>query len=103
MKLVIESRVRSANGTIPWRTDEEHGFTLLEIRRWRAAQSDAGRPSSLADFYAAHGLCMDCRGHGAQMIGRSKPVNEIDARAAAELGVEELPVYDVCPTCNGSG
>jgi len=30
-------------------------------------------------------------------------VNEIDARAAAELGVEELPVYDVCPSCNGSG
>ena len=98
-----ERRVRSALGTIPWHADEEHGFTLLTMRRWREARSDAGLPSGLADFYAANNLCADCGAHGAQMIGWSKPTNEIGAKAAAELGLSELPLYDICPTCGGSG
>jgi len=46
---------------------------------------------------------MDCGASGAQVIGWSKPANEIDANAAAELGLAELPLHDVCPTCHGSG
>jgi hypothetical protein len=49
------------------------------------------------------GFCLDCEGHGAQMIGWNKPSSETDAKAAAEFGLEELPLYDICPTCNGSG
>ena len=98
-----ERRVRSANGTIPWHTDEEHGFTLLTIREWREAQTKAALPSSYADFYAARGICLDCSGSGAEMIAWSKPANELDINAAAELGLDELPLYDTCPTCNGTG
>jgi hypothetical protein len=36
------------------------------------------------------------------MIGWSKPSSAIDIRGE-EFGLEELPLYDVCPTCGGSG
>jgi len=31
-------------------------------RREITGEHDAGRPSSLDDFYKAHGLCLHCRG-----------------------------------------
>jgi hypothetical protein len=46
---------------------------------------------------------MDCLAEGAQMTGWSKPCTSEDIQAAEGLGVEELPLYDVCPTCNGTG
>jgi hypothetical protein len=82
---------------------EEHGFDLVKIKEWRNAEADEGRPSGLDDFYAAHGLCMDCGSYGAQMTGWSKPSSASDIRAAEEFGLEELPLYDVCPTCQGTG
>lgn len=33
-----------------------HGFTLRQIWEWRCAESSAGRPSGLYDFYNAHGI-----------------------------------------------
>lgn len=37
------------------------------------------------------------------MIGWSKPENEIDTAAAEEFCLEQLPLYDVCPACCGTG
>ena len=103
MKLGSERRVRSARGIIPWHTDKEHGFTLLSVKEWCQTQCQAGLPSSLADFYAVNGICFDCLGSGAVMTGWSRPANEIDIQAAAELGLEELPLHEICSTCNGTG
>lgn len=95
--------VRSQQGRIPVKTLEDHGLTIVMIRQWRELESDAGRPSGLADFYAAHGLCMDCGNYGAQMIGWSSPQTPEEVENARELGLEELPLYEVCPTCKGTG
>jgi hypothetical protein len=37
------------------------------------------------------------------MIGWSKPANEIDIKADEEFGIDELPLYETCPTCGGTG
>jgi hypothetical protein len=99
----MSARVRSERGLVPVKRLEDHGFDLVKIKEWRKAEADAGRPSGLDDFYAAHGLCRDCGSYGARMIGWSKPVNEIDAKASEELGLEQLPFYEVCSTCQGTG
>jgi hypothetical protein len=95
--------VRSANGLIPWHTDEQQGCGLQRIKEWRIVEKAAGRPNTLEDFYSAHGLCLDCLASGAQMIGWSNPTNEIEVKAATELGLTQLPLYEVCRTCEGTG
>jgi hypothetical protein len=95
--------VRSANGPIPWHTNEDQGYTIHVIKDWRATQDTAGRPNGLDDFYAAHGLCFDCSSRGAVMVGWSDPTNEIELKAAEELGSSQLPLWAVCQTCGGSG
>lgn len=52
--------------------------------------------------YAAHGICFDCRGLGANMIGWSDPIMPLDIQAATGLGLEQLPLYDICPACQGT-
>jgi hypothetical protein len=37
------------------------------------------------------------------MIGWSQPITEIDKNAAEDLGIEQLPLYETCPTCKGTG
>lgn len=95
--MIGERKVRSRNGSIPFRELEDYGLGLLKIKEWRAAEDDAGRPSSLADFYAAHGLCHPCHGSGTQMIGWSDPSTELELEEAARDNIEQLPVYDVAP------
>ena len=95
--------VRSANGPTMWHTDEEQGFTIHVIKAWRAAEDAAGRPNGLNDFYAAYGLCFDCSSHGAVMVGWSDPTNEVEAKAAEEQGLSQLPLWAVCQTCAGTG
>ena len=99
MEDVVERKVRGKHGLIPFREQP----SLVAIRQWREAQIEAGQPSSLEDYYAAHGICSDCSGYGAKMIGWSDPSSVVDIYAAEELGLEQLPLYDVCPTCNGNG
>jgi hypothetical protein len=94
----IDRKVRGTNGLVPWR----EGATPVAIREWREAQTTAGKPSSLDDFYAAHRICADWSGHGVKMIGRSDPATPVDIQSAGELGLEQLPPYDLCPTCQGS-
>jgi hypothetical protein len=96
-------KVRGRQGPIPRTTLGNHGFSVLAIKEWRAAEFDAGRPSGLDDFYAAHGLCFDCDSEGVQMIGWSEPANAMESKRAAQLKLEKLPVYKTCSTCSGSG
>ena len=92
--------VRGDRGLIPWKPKP---YNLQDVKRWREVQSDAGRPSGLNDFFAAHGICPTCTGEGVHMVGWSDPIDEDERRAAEELNLEQLPVYEVCPACGGSG
>jgi hypothetical protein len=96
---LVERRVRDRDGLIPW----SEGPKLLAVKEWRETHATAGLSDTLEDFFATHGLCHDCGSHGAHMIGWSKPANEIDTKAAEEFGIGELPLYETCPTCNGTG
>src|SRR5215471_16746507 len=98
---MTESWVRGAHGLLRFRTLEEHGFSLKMIKEWRERETAAGRPSGLADFYAAYGLCFDCESHGARMIGWG--AGPAETEVSNSFGTEELPLYGVCSTCGGSG
>jgi hypothetical protein len=67
----------------------KQGFSINAIKAWRAKECDAGRPSSLEDFYKAHSICRDCRYVGVQITG----YNEEDK--------EQL--FSPCVTCCGTG
>jgi hypothetical protein len=95
--------VRSRNGLIPRTCLEQHGFSILGIKEWREKEYDAGRPNGLDDFYAFHGLCFDCQSNGVQMVGWSDPADGEEVAAAKALEVEQLPVFAVCTTCDGTG
>ncbi len=90
--------VRGSGGAIPW----QDGPDLHEIKEWRSAQT-TNDPRSLEDYYVAHGFCFECRGHGAKMVGWSDPLTAVDIEAAREMNLQQLPLYDVCPRCNGTG
>lgn len=95
--------IRGKHGPLPSLRLEDHGFNLFAIRDWRAAEFDAGRPNGLGDFYAAHGLCFDCRSEGVQIVEWRSPIDRIDVERAAALGIEKVPIYERCSTCGGSG
>ena len=46
-----------------------HGFTFQQVREWREGEYKAGRASGLDDFYRAHGICVECGGHGRLVLG----------------------------------
>ena len=96
----IETRVRTKSGTMPMK---DPGVTLQEVKAWRAREREAGRPSSPRDFYITHGICPECRGEGVRMIGWSDPRDDRERQAAKDLEVPQLPVFDVCPHCHGTG
>ena len=78
----------------PWSELDQTRFQayqdrLPEIKRWRAEEHKAGRPSGLEDFFRAHGLCFACKTTGTKL----PPV--------AQDG--ETPLYEQCPVCGGTG
>jgi hypothetical protein len=46
-----------------------HGFTIQQVKEWRETQYKAGSDSGLDDFYRAHGICVECGGHGRLVTG----------------------------------
>ena len=63
-------------------------YSIQKVREWREKEHNSGRPSSLEDFYRAHGLCFACRATG---VGVS-PVG-FDG---------ETPLFAVCQVCCGT-
>lgn len=95
-----EHTVRGEYGRIPAKPVT---YTLHEIKRWREGENVAGRADGLTDFFGAHGLCSDCRGHGVRMVGWSDPANAEELAAANEMNMERFPFYATCDRCCGSG
>lgn len=95
--------IRGRRGPLPCLTFQDQGFSVQAIKEWRASEFDAGRPSGLDDFYAAHGLCLDCQSTGVLIVERRKPADRVDEACAVALGIENVPIYERCSTCDGSG
>lgn len=93
-------QVRGEHGML---SVKPRSYEIEEAKRWRKVESEAGRPSSLADFFSAHGICPKCTGEGVFFVGWSDPKNADEVRAAEGLNLKQLPVYDLCPMCRGTG
>ena len=66
------------------------------IKDWRTTEFEAGRPSSLTDYFRAHGLCPHCHG-----IGIARNENGIGYKAVGWDGKTQL--YEKCRICGGTG
>jgi hypothetical protein len=63
--------------------------SLPEVKRWRRIEHDAGRPSSLQDYFRARGLCFACRSTGTNLT---------------PTGWDgEVALYQPCHDCGGTG
>lgn len=68
-------------------------FSIQDIKNWREQEHDAGRPSSLEDFYRAQHLgfifCEVCqsRGINVHQVGRDG----------------NIPLFEECEACGGAG
>ena len=60
-----------------------------EIKRWRENEHAAGRPSSLEDYFRAHGLCFVCEATG------------MDPRPVGWDG--DVALFLECKRCAGTG
>jgi hypothetical protein len=69
--------------------DRELLRRIPEIKLWREEENNAGRPSSLEDFFRAHGLCFTCKATGTRL----DPVE----------WEGETSLYKQCPACDGTG
>ncbi len=61
------------------------------VNTWRMRERMAGRPSTEADFFAAHDVCSVCRGSGERFV------------RVAMAAVSYRPVYEPCRRCSGDG
>jgi hypothetical protein len=61
--------------------------TLADVATWRVAESAAGRPCALLDYFKAHRICMRCKGNRRAVV--------------AFRGI--WPIMDICPQCGGTG
>jgi len=62
---------------------------ILEIRRWREQEQNAGRPSGLEDWFRIHGLCFACKSGGT------------DPNPTGWDG--DTPLFSDCAVCGGTG
>lgn len=69
---------------------------VASIKEWRTKEFEAGRPSSLADYFAAHGYCRHCHG-----IGLARNSNGMGLKAVGWDGKHQL--YEECEHCGGTG
>ena len=67
-----------------------------EARDWRAKENDAGRPSTWNEFCQAQGLCLSCAASGISLNGKG-----VGFKTVGWSG--NLPLYEECPACGGSG
>ena len=104
----------------------KHGLTIQAIKQWREQQQESGLPSSLEDFYRAHGFCWACRSEGALLVG-VRWTDEDGNQHTASMGTDAEPVgiaqlvrehnlrnggpdghpweylWDPCEVCHGTG
>lgn len=97
----------------------KHGLSFAQVKEWRQKEHDAGRPSSIEDFYRAHGLCVDCHSAGRFIVGlRWSDSDNIEHSmilkgSGESIGsmylskLKDMPewnyTYAECEVCNGTG
>jgi hypothetical protein len=69
---------------------------MQDVKSWRASEFDAGRPSSLTDYLAAHGYCIHCHG-----VGLAMNANGMGYRAVG--WDRDTQLFEKCGFCEGTG
>jgi hypothetical protein len=69
---------------------------LPKIKAWRATEFEAGRPSSLEDYFRANGFCIHCHG-----VGIALNEKRIGHKVLGWQG--ETPLFEKCEVCDGTG
>lgn len=68
----------------------------IAIKAWRTGELDAGRPSSLEDYFRAHGFCAGCHGTGIARNG--------DGNGFKAVGWDgKVQLFEKCGMCGGTG
>jgi hypothetical protein len=99
----------------------KHGYSIQQVKTWRAEQYELGRPSTFQDFFSIHGLCPDCYGLG-EVISGVFWIDSADVRNTFELIAPGVPetisslyqrvlksckswnyLYSTCEICGGNG
>ncbi len=82
----------------------KRGYDQGEVRSWRQRQHDAGRPSTLKDFLAAHQLCTACDSTGEKIVGcwwrdtrGVKHTQKLQERGGSEEDADQTSSDDVGP------
>ena len=70
--------------------------SIEQVKQWRTQESAAGRPSDLSDYCHLHGLCSDCNAEGLVLNE-----NGLGFKLAGLDG--NMPVFEICPLCGGTG
>src|SRR3569623_804543 len=73
-----------------------HTKSVDEIKAWRTAELEAGRPSSFADYCRAHGLCAECNAEGLVL-------NENGIGFKLVRMEDNMYVFEICTVCDGTG
>jgi hypothetical protein len=73
-----------------------HEMSLEDIKRWRADEGAAGRPSGFEDYCRAFGRCMACLGEGVT-LNDGRP----GFKAVGWDGKRQL--FQRCRICGGTG
>ena len=99
----------------------KNGYGIEEVKQWRTEQDQAGKPSTLEDFFRTHGLCFNCHAGGKNISGiqwqdSNGAEHSIELLAPgvpetiASIHQRELKnavrwdyVYKTCEVCGGSG
>jgi len=75
---------------------EEHLRRIQEVKVWRTIESDAGRPSGIGDYFAAHGFCTHCHG-----VGLAMNANGMGYKAVG--WDRDIQLFEECDFCGGTG
>jgi len=99
----------------------KHGYSIEQVKQWRAEQYNAQQPSTLDDFIRVHGLCIHCRAVGRYISGihwqdSTRVEHSVELispgvpESIASLHERELKyalrwdyIYTTCEICGGTG
>lgn len=69
---------------------------IREVKDWRTTEFEAGRPSSLGDYYRTSGLCPGCHGIGISLNKNGSGYKAVGWDQGTEL-------FEKCRICGGTG
>lgn len=90
--------VRGRGQLLPAYGLDYFGHSLESIRAWREQ-----RQQSLEEFFRVYHLCYLCKAEGVRVADWVLPKTPEENQAAADLNLKQLPIYETCDVCGGTG